>query len=132
MLLMPTYLAPSPIHGIGCFASESIRKGAIVWIGCCDFDLKFSFADPVEFVMMTKTVKFYGFQIAEHDWILPFDNARHMNHSEKPNLIDGPGGCDIAACDIPAGTELTCDYRTFDMDWRNKLSEIDGGKEGKA
>jgi hypothetical protein len=31
MLLVPTYVAPSPIQGLGLFAAEEIPAGAPVW-----------------------------------------------------------------------------------------------------
>ena len=37
-----------------------------------------------------------------------------MNHSFQPNC-DDRGPDTVAAHDIEAGEELTCDYRSFDM-----------------
>jgi SET domain-containing protein len=42
-----------------------------------------------------------------------------MNHSEKPNLLDLE--TNIAARDIQAGEELTCNYYLFDLDADRKL-----------
>jgi len=30
----------------------------------------------------------------------------------------------LALRDLAAGEELTCDYRTFDADWREKLGDL--------
>jgi len=58
-------------------------------------------------------------------WILCGDNGRHFNHSATPNTVSqGIGfGDDVALRDLPAGTELTSDYRTIcDQARRNGMS----------
>jgi hypothetical protein len=46
--------------------------------------------------------------------VLESDEGRFMNHADKPNL-DFKGATEgFALVDIPAGTELTCDYREFE------------------
>ena len=47
-----------------------------------------------------------------------------MNHSDKPNVIEGDPDREenIAARDIEAGEELTCNYHAFDLDAVRKLS----------
>jgi SET domain-containing protein len=56
-------------------------------------------------------------------WVLPGDHDRYMNHSDEPNVGMNPNGNteNLALRDIAAGEELTCDYRTFDAEWRGKL-----------
>jgi SET domain-containing protein len=46
-----------------------------------------------------------------------------MNHSDHANLIEAGNGdaFNIAARDILAGEELTCDYNAFDTDASFKL-----------
>jgi hypothetical protein len=56
---------------------------------------------------------------SERVLILCGDHAKHMNHSEKPNLLDLE--TNIAARDIQAGEELTCNYYLFDLDADRKL-----------
>ena len=46
---------------------------------------------------------------------------RHMNHAAEPNVLS-LSDRDVAARDIAAGEELTCDYRTFDLDATAKLA----------
>ena len=48
-------------------------------------------------------------------WVLCGDNGRHFNHSDSPNTISQgiAFGDDIAAQDLPVGTELTTDYKTI-------------------
>ena len=54
-------------------------------------------------------------------YILSADHSRHMNHSSDPNVISLDGIQDIAARDIAAGEELTCDYDAFDLEADAKL-----------
>ena len=50
------------------------------------------------------------------------DLSKHMNHSNSPNLLDTPDNLQqIAAYDIKAGEELTCNYFTFDLHAYKKL-----------
>ncbi len=44
-----------------------------------------------------------------------------MNHAAEPNVLS-LSDRDVAACDIAAGEEPTCDYRTFDLDATAKLA----------
>lgn len=48
-------------------------------------------------------------------WVLCGDNGRHFNHSPSPNTrsLGIAFGDDVASHDIPAGAELTSDYRTI-------------------
>jgi len=55
-------------------------------------------------------------------FVISSDHSKHMNHSDRPNVIQGDGYFDIAARDIEPGEELTCDYHTFDLDAKLKLS----------
>lgn len=50
MLLIPTFLAPSKIHGIGLFTSGDIKKGTIIWKFDHRVDQKFS---KEEFTILT-------------------------------------------------------------------------------
>ncbi len=40
-----------------------------------------------------------------------------MNHSDEPNCDDPDGPRTVTNRDIEPGEELTCDYRSFDVDW---------------
>lgn len=129
MLLVQTYLAPSPTHGIGCFAAAPIAKGQLVWVYDPRIDLRLSL-EMVEQLPSSarEMVHWYGYLTAyggEHAFILCGDNARHINHAATPNLldvIDERGEINLAARDIAVGEELTCDYFAFDLAARDKLS----------
>jgi len=120
MLLVPTRLAQSAIHGFGVFAAEPIAKGTTVWRFEKGIDLELSTEDVdrlpghvreffAHFAYLDRNVKRI---------ILCFDNARFMNHSTTHNLVNDygadPYGIDSAARDIAAGEELTVDYAGFE------------------
>ncbi len=129
MLLVKTRLAPSAIEGLGVFAAEDITKGTIVWQFVPGVDL---LIDPSELPSLPAAVvehcQRYAYLHTETgEYVLCGDDARFVNHSDDPNLIGiyPPGdkqGVDIAARDIRAGEELTSDYQTFDVEFRQKLN----------
>ena len=54
-------------------------------------------------------------QAIETPWVLflDADEGRFMNHADQPNTDFRGADFGIALRDIPAGEELTCDYREF-------------------
>lgn len=117
MLLVETRLGGSPIHGIGLFLAEPVRKGQPIWRFDTRTDRVYS---QSEFEALPDLARrfletYATWHQVTRTWLLCGDAARHMNHSDRPNTISSEisFGEDIAACDMPAGTELTCDYRTI-------------------
>ena len=118
MLLVKTYLAPSPIHGVGVFAAEPIAKGQEVSRFVPGFD---SICLPLQYAQLPPLaqnfLRCYGFPLEllasqlgrpedelRGGWALEVDNMRFCNHSAAPNLsADGPVR---ALRDIAAGEEL--------------------------
>ena len=114
MLLVETELRPSSIHGIGVFLLEPVRTGEPIWRFdsrvdrvYCDEEIETLPGHAREFLRTYST-----WHEATRLWILCGDNGRHFNHSDTPNTLSlGAGvGDDVAAEDLPAGTELTTDY----------------------
>lgn len=128
MLLVKSYLKFSEIHGVGCFSAEDIKQGQIVWKLDPKLDVTFSDEELQSFEPAVKQfMQMYAYGQMENgkkSHILCGDHARHMNHSSDPNLIEAGDGnaYNIAARDIKAGEELTCDYLAFDTDAKHKLS----------
>lgn len=129
MLLVRTSVRFSPIHGLGCFAEEDIPKGKVIW----RFDPLLDLAIPEESIRnfppaVSEFLQIYSYaeiRGGKKMYILCGDHARHMNHSESPNLLEGYDhgeSTNIAARDIKAGEELTCNYNEFDADASIKLS----------
>jgi hypothetical protein len=113
MMVVRTYLALSPIHGVGLFAAEPIAVGAPI----CVFDERYDliFIDKEVETMpapMQLFVRCFGFKdpLDPGFTFCDFDNGRFMNHSDTSN-VNQVDGVNYAARDIPAGEELTCDYR---------------------
>jgi uncharacterized protein len=125
MLLVKSFLKFSDIHGVGCFTAEDIRGGQIVWKMDPILDVEIE-ADKIDRYppAIKSFLQMYAYgQLAGpgKTFILCGDHARHMNHSENPNLIEAGDSSNIAARDIKAGEELTCDYNAFDTDATFKL-----------
>lgn len=127
MLLVKTFLKFSDIHGVGCFTAENIKAGQVVWKLDPLLDVELSeeqvktYSPAVMDFLLTYA---YGQQSnGKKTYILCGDHARHMNHSDSPNLIEAGDGnaLNIAVRDIKAGEELTCDYNAFDTDASAKL-----------
>ncbi len=115
MLRVRTYVAASPIEGIGLFAAEPIPRGTLIWKRDERFDLEYDLRDlPEDDELLRETILRYGYRPrAEPVYLVCGDNARFMNHSPEPNA-DDIGDLTIACADIAAGEEITCDYAKFD------------------
>ncbi|HEU4660278.1 MAG TPA: SET domain-containing protein [Pseudolabrys sp.] len=113
MLLVKTYLDKSPIHGIGVFAAQFIRKGTKIWRFVYGFDRVYT---PKEFSRLPKPardyIKLHGYR-ADGEILLTVDHDHHINHSDNPNTYLHNGYV-IARQNIRKGTEITNDYREFD------------------
>ena len=117
MMMVETELRASDIHGIGVFLLEPVRAGQLIWRFDSRIDRVFSDAElqemppPLRNYLMTYSTLHDGMKL----WVLCGDNGRHFNHSEAPNTrsMGIAFGDDVAAEDLPAGIELTTDYRTI-------------------
>ena len=123
MLLVKTKLGLSNINGIGLYADEFIPKGTLVWRFEEKLDLKL--CEPAYQALKTQ----YDFETLDKYiyksrvsgcFILCTDDARFINHSNKPNTLDtqeGDEGVTIAVRDIRPGEEITSNYESFDADF---------------
>jgi SET domain-containing protein len=118
MLLVPTYLKQSPVHGIGCFAAAPIAKGTLIWRHEPALDIVVPEAtvaalpDPAR-----QLIHRYAYRTPQipGGWVLPFDNTRFINHDPAPNT-DNLTVDTFAARDIAADEEITADYGEFTPD----------------
>lgn len=115
MMLVKAYVAQSGIHGNGLFAAQDIKKGERIW----EFMEGLEVLIPVASLeTLPETVRrFIDCYCYPHHQdpsllVLDGDHGRFMNHSESPNT-DFTVGRGHATADIPAGTEITCNYRDF-------------------
>lgn len=127
MLIVKTFVKDSGIHGLGCFAGEDIKQGQLVWRFDQGIDLVFTEEEvkklPNPFQEFLKIYAYSPMSESSKTYILCADHARHMNHSESPNLSETPDGNNIALRDIKMGEELTCDYTAFDKEASLKLGQ---------
>lgn len=128
MLRVKTCLKFSEIHGVGCFALEDIKKGTVVWEMDPGLDLEIPEQQVRTFPSAIQDFfRIYAYgqvRNGEKTLVLCADHARHMNHSDAPNLLEAgeTNAQNIANRDIRAGEELTCDYRLFDSKATEKLN----------
>lgn len=125
VLLVKTYISLSPVHGLGVFAAEPIKKGQEVSRFVPGFD---SICLPAQYAelppLAQRFLRCYGFPLEllagqlgrpadelKGGWALEVDNLRFCNHSATPNLsVDGPVR---ALRDIPENEELFQCYYDF-------------------
>ncbi|MHA6289271.1 SET domain-containing protein [Maricaulis sp. CAU 1757] len=119
MLLVDTYLLPSPIEGLGVYASDFIARGTRVWV----LDPQADIILPADAVAERPTVyqdyirRYAYFDATLDAYLLDGDHARFLNHSDDPNLdFSAPDGSGTAKRDIQAGEEILCDYSQFMSD----------------
>ena len=125
MLLVNASAGTSSIHGTGLIANEFIPAGTVVWILKPGFDLILTKAqlDELPPVVQEQIRRFLYIDIVTGRYILCSDDAKFMNHADSPNTSTR---CEqtISIRDIPAGTELTGDYREFDTATRAKTTAL--------
>ena len=138
MMLVPTYVAPSPIEGVGVFAAEPIPSGTLIWQLAPGLDRLIRKSEILSLPpLFQQFVERYSYPYP-HDpeqLIVELDNGRFMNHSDAPNTIfsDPDGGYTIR--DIAAGEELLCNYAEFDPSFEilpGRLFVTSGKRAGAA
>ena len=130
MILVPSRVAPSSIHGNGLVAAEFIPRGTPLWRFLPGFDREFSpdawraLPEPAR----SHTRHFCFVRPEDLHVILSGDHACFINHSENPNTgvprNSAATGTTVALRDIPAGEEITCDYWSYDADTPWKLGLV--------
>lgn len=117
MMMVDTELRPSPIHGLGVFLLQPVKKGDLIWRFDARIDRVYT---PDEIATLPAQVQAYlETYCTWHEstglYVLCGDNGRYFNHSDTPNTVSNgvSFGEDHAARDLAAGEELTSDYRTI-------------------
>lgn len=123
MLRVPTFVAPSPIAGVGLFAATDLPAGTVIWEYTEGVDWRIA---PAEFGLFPEPyrarLRHYVYEEDDGTFVLCGDNAKFMNHSDVPNCDDPEGAYTVTNRHVRAGEELTCDYRSFDRE-----SRVNGG-----
>lgn len=118
MMIVPTYVGPSAIEGVGIFAAAPIRSGAIIWELSEALDLLLSDDQLAALPELQRTfIERYGYPHMTRPGltVLEFDNGRFMNHDPRPNTDFTRPDIGWAIRDIAQGEEITCDYGEFDQ-----------------
>ncbi|MDA1089635.1 MAG: SET domain-containing protein-lysine N-methyltransferase [Proteobacteria bacterium] len=121
MMLIPTYVGPSRIHGLGLFSLVAIKKDTLLWSFEEAFDRRYT---PEEFDSLHPNIheyfKVYGYRdLRDGFYYISIDNDRFTNHSNMPNTYFDEATNWLAAKSIKKGEELTSNYRHFDADWES-------------
>jgi uncharacterized protein len=120
MLLVPTYVAPSSIQGLGLFAAEAISAGEALWRFEPEIDVVIPF-ERVERLPAAFRAFLDRYAYTSHDIpggvVVSCDHAKFMNHSEDPNTEIRPF-VTVARRPIAKGEEITCDYRACCAGWQ--------------
>ena len=127
MLLINTYVQRSPIQGLGCFTSDSIKKGQLVWTYDKDSDISVLVEKLPDLPPRIRLMlQWYGYgEVIDNVRVITLccDNARFMNHSLSSNIAEHAGD-NYASRDIAAGEELLCNYFDYDLDATEKLFQL--------
>jgi SET domain-containing protein len=124
MLVIKTKLGLSAIEGIGLFADQFIRKGAVIWVFDPRFDILFNHSDVERMseIQRDLIIHFSYYSIKSGRYVYSIDNSRFTNHSSNPNVGEEKTGCEgsseirtVALRDIQIGEEITEDYREIDL-----------------
>jgi SET domain-containing protein len=120
MILVRHYVGPSRISGSGLFTAEPLSKGQLVY----KFDYRFVqlIADSEINLMpeaMREAVYKYSYRGKGKDRLVGavyycVDDSRFMNHEDEPTTLwVEDDDVYVATRDLPANSELTCNYSDF-------------------
>ncbi len=114
MLIVATRVKASAIEGVGLFAARPIARGTPIWEYRPPFDLC---VEPAGLdglpAQIRRLLSSHGYLYnRDGKWYLNLDDARFMNHSAEPNC-EPTEEFMVAARDIAADEEITCDYFTY-------------------
>lgn len=116
MLLIPYYIAPSDIHGMGVFSAVDLWHGDLVWRYSPHRDLVITLDDFRNLSSQRRkdVINHAQWYPNQKHFVLGCDGDYFMNHADDPTLSDHCHTM-IAARNLKKGTELTCDYRTVQV-----------------
>ena len=106
-------IKPSPIHGVGVFAVQDIKKGAKMYIKWSRMGFLQTTLSKLKPEVRKIIEQRWPPVIDGYPFIHPHEDANHisfMNHSNDPNYDDKN---DVALKDIPKGTEILESYGKY-------------------
>ncbi|HET6886635.1 MAG TPA: hypothetical protein VFH87_01805 [Candidatus Udaeobacter sp.] len=120
MLTIPTCLGKSPLHGYGCFTSEPLEAGIVIWVYTPGVDRVLG-----EKPSYLERLHAYGSNARPGKLVLCGDNAAWINFGDPANLIEAElvreEFCLRTSVAIKAYTELTVSLDSdADSAWKLK------------
>ncbi|EIT69270.1 MULTISPECIES: SET domain-containing protein [Hydrocarboniphaga] len=120
MLLVAHYVDRSPIEGLGLYCARDLRAGEPVYRYDWRFVMVMSDAEvralpePMRESVLRYSFRGRGEARLTGAMYYCADDSRYMNHADQPSTLwIAERNEYVAARDLPAGSELTCDYRDF-------------------
>lgn len=106
-------LNPSPVHGVGVFATHDIEKGAKLRLFARDDRIRYLKDSSRRYPF----IKRYGIPLDDGYYVCPSDFGRmsigwYLNHSSAPNAFH-KNYVYYAKKNIRSGEEITIDYETL-------------------
>ena len=133
MLLIPTELRESKIHGVGVFytGEGAIPANNLIWWFQVGFDQSWTEDQILALPTQAQRHLYYNVWKSRRSglYLLCADNLKYVNHSYSPNthFIDGPSKQFEANCYaytiIEPGQEITQNYQEFDSVGESELWE---------
>jgi hypothetical protein len=126
MFIIPTFLAPSTIHGQGVHTSVDLTDDQLIWQFVVGFDLSWTTEEFVRLPDLAQQFIFvYGYWYApDLEIYIGGDFDRFYNHSAEANTFVDPKGVVRCCRGVSAGSELTINYREFNLFSPFQLGEI--------
>ena len=126
MLLVKHFVSTSAIHNLGLFLGEDVVKGRRIWRFEPDFDVEIPAEMLARLDQESRDVVLHCAEYFDDRKVYRLGNDADifMNHSDEPTLLD-LGDTLVAARDLSAGEELTCDYRTVHVVGYWRIEEVD-------
>lgn len=125
MLLVKAEARRSPIHGLGCFALQPIKKGTHIARWTEGHDMRLTPAEWSALPTRLQEFLYIHWWTRDDGWYGTFDEGRFTNHSKTPNMLwDDATKTSYAARDIEVGEELTEDYENFDGEFAAYETEL--------
>ncbi len=115
MMMVPCYLAPSAIHGLGVFANAPITAGALVWQHIDGIDLQVPMATiKAQPQAVQDYFNHYGHLDPDQPdfFFMCSGHGRFMNHADDANTVDTEQGI-FATRAIAVGEEITGNYLEY-------------------
>jgi len=118
MLIPWTVVQPATDHvGLGVFATRTIPAGTLIWAeDTLDRRIPIEQFRRLRAPLLDHAYTYAYIPCGADYYLLCWDGAKFMNHSCEPNCLSVTAGLEIAATDIRAGEQLTCDYSGYGLE----------------